>query len=427
MQVTSKKLPRGKAEITVELSTEEYQPFLQKAAAAISEQISFPGFRPGKAPYAVVMERVGEAKLWEEALEPAVRKTFAPALDEAKLVSVGSPEIAIQKLAPGNPVSYRATVNLLPEVELADLSKISIARRAPEVSDAELQRTLDDIRKLHRTEALVLRPAQSNDKVEINLQTFLDNVAVDAGQSNALPLVLGENRFIPGFEQQIIGLSAGQEKTFSLQMPADYHNRMVAGKTVEFRVKVLSVFELKLPELTEDFAKSLGRFTSLDDLRQKIRATMLDDATAKEDERLENEILDVIIPKSKFSDIPDLLVTTETKNMIAELEEQIKQRGIPFEEYLAHMKKSREQLLLDFTPQALKRIKGALITREIAQQQKTEVSEAEVDAAIAKELAAYAHDEEAKKRTRDPDFRTHVKNILASRKVMEHLKKTITK
>ncbi|MDO8559688.1 MAG: trigger factor [bacterium] len=425
MDVAAKKLPRGQAELTVTLTADEYVPFLHRAAAEVSAHLTIPGFRPGKAPYEVVTEKIGEAKLWEEALETAVKRTYPQALEQAKLEPVGSPQIGITKLAPGNPVVYRATVNLLPEVQLSDLSRIKVERRAPTVADADVAKTLEDLRTMRRTEVLVTRPARVKDKVEIRLETFHEQVPVEHGQSERLPLVLGENRFLPGFEEQVIGLAANQEKTFPLKLPDDYHNRAVAGKTVEFRVKVLGVYELTLPELTDEFAKGLGKFTSLSDLKEKLRASLMQEATKREDDRLENAVMEELIAKSKFSDIPDLLVTTETKTMAAELEHNVSNQGIGFDEYLVSIKKDRAQLLLDFTPQAIKRVKGALISRLVAKQQQVTASDAEVDAAVAREFAAYQGSPEIHERTKSPEFRSYIQNVLVSRKVMEYLKKTI--
>ncbi|TSC76645.1 MAG: Trigger factor [Parcubacteria group bacterium Gr01-1014_31] len=426
MDVAAKKLPRGQAELTVTLTADEYAPFLHRAAAVVSAHLTIPGFRAGKAPYEVMVEKIGEAKLWEEALEAAVKRTYPQALAQAKLESVGSPQIGITKLAPGNPVVYRATVNLLPEVQLSDLSRIKVERRAPTVADADVTKTLEDLRTMRRTEVLVTRPARAKDKVEIRLDTFHESVPVEHGQSERLPLVLGENRFLPGFEEQVIGLAANQEKAFPLKLPDDYHNRAVAGKTVEFRVKVLGVYELTPPELTDEFAKSLGKFASLSDLKEKLRASLLQEAAKREDDRLEGAVMDELIAKSKFSDIPDLLVTTETKTMAAELEHNVGNQGIGFDEYLASIKKDRAQLLLDLTPQAIKRVKGALISRLIAKQQQVTASDAEVDAAVAREFSAYEGNPEIRERTKSPEFRSYVENVLVSRKVMEYLKITIT-
>lgn len=425
MNITNKKLPRGQAELTVELNPEEFQPFVLQAAGEISARTTIPGFRPGKAPYAMIKERVGEGKIWEQALEPAVKKTYVQALQESGITSVGAPKVDVLTLVPGNAVSYRATVNVLPEVTLPALQQVRVTRRAVTISDAEVQQTLQDARKLRRTERLVDRPAQSTDKVEIKLQTLWEGVPVEHGSADRLPIVLGEGRFLPGFEEQLIGLRAEQEKTFTLKLPETYHNRTVAGKVAEFRVKVLGVYELTLPALTDDFAKSLGGFASLQDLQTKVRQTLQREAEARQDNRLENEILDQLIAQSRFTDIPDVLVTGETKTMLAELERSVTKNGIAFATYLREIKKSRAELLLDFTPQAIKRVKGALISRAVAEQQQIAASDADVDAAIAQEFAAYDYDAEARAKTREPAFRAHVKTLLVSRKVMEYLKKTV--
>ena len=427
MKTDVKKLPRGQVELTIELTVEEFDPFLQQAAKTISEKIKIPGFRPGKANYDLIKQRVGEGELWQEALEPAVKKTFLAALDEQKIDSVGAPQIDVLKLAPGNPVIYKATISLLPSLTLADLSKISVAKKPVSVKDEEIEKTLANFRQMYAKEAAVSRPAAKSDKVEIDFETFMDKIPIDHGKQEKFSLVIGEGTFIPGFEDQLIGTQAGETKTFTLKFPDNYHQKNLAGKPAEFRVSVKTVFSRTLPELNDDFAKQLGDFSGLKEIREKITENLRTESQRREDGRLEEEVFEKIIAQSQFDDIPDLLINSEAKKMLEELEFHVTQQGLKFEDYLTHLKKTREQLMLDFAPQAVKRVKSALIIRAVGLRENIKVTEPEIEAEIHETVHAYGHDPEMEKRLNEPAYRDYLKNVIMSKKVITRLKELTVK
>jgi len=427
MKTEINKLPRGQVELTIELSIDEYQPFLEQAAKTISEVTKIPGFRPGKAGLDIVKQKVGEDKIWQEALEPAVRKTFLQALDKQKLPTVGSPEIDVIKLAPGNPVIYKAKVNLLPKVELGDLTKIKVSRKPVVIKPEEISQTISNIQKSQAKESLVSRPAQKGDKVEIDFSVSLDQIPIDQGQSQNFPLVIGEKTFIPGFEEQLIGLKSGEEKKFSLEFPKNYHQKNLAGRLADFKVKLNAVYNLELPKLDDDFAKSLGQFQTVKDLEEGVKNKLTNDAEFQENQRLEEEIIDAIINQSKFDDIPDLLINTETKKMLEELEQSISQNGLKFEDYLSHLKKTQDELLLDFVPQAIKRVKGALILRQAGELGKIQATEEDIAEEIKQTKVLYQNNPEISKQIDSPAYHQYLKNILTGRKTMEYLKSLTVK
>lgn len=422
MQIEVKKLKRGEVELTIELSMDEYEPFLKQAAQKISENINIKGYRKGKADFEIIKKHVGEGEIWDKALDAAVQKTFVKALDKEKLVTVGSPKINVVKLAPGNPVIYKAIISSLPEVELADYKKIKIDDNKVEVKEDEIKKALENLQKMHAKETLVDREAKKNDKVEIDFDTFLDKIPVDNGKQNKFQLVLGENSFIPGFEEKIVGMKKDEEKQFELKFPKEYHQKNLANRMVAFKVKVNNVYNLELPELTDEFAKGLGSFKSADELKTKIKENLSAEQTQRATQQLEEKIIDSIIEKSKFADIPDILINSETKKMIDELEHNIGHQGMKFEDYLSHLKKSRKDLMLDFMPQAIKRVKSALIIREISKQEKINVTDQEVATEVEKSAAMHQGNEQAQTKLNEPAYKNYLKNIIASRKVIEHLK-----
>lgn len=427
MQVSVDKQQRGLVDITVELSIDEYQPFLEKAAQAMSQSTSIPGFRPGKASYDVLKQRVGEQAIWEQALEHAVQKTLPQALEQEKLVTVGSPKIDIVKLAAGNPVTYKANIALLPSVELPDYSKLSVKKSEVAVDDKKVDEQLEQLRTMRATEAAVDRAAQKGDKVEIDFDTYIDKIPIDQGAQKKFPLVLGEGNFIPGFEDNVVGVKKGEEKSFDLTFPKEYHQKKLAGKKAQFKVKVNEVFERTLPELDDDFAKSLGGYGSLGEVKEAIKESIEQEEQHKAQHQLEEAVIDKLIEKAKFDDLPDILISTETKKMIQELQHNLAGRGIDFNDYLKHINKSQQDLLLEFTPQAIKRVKGALIMRAVAQQNDIKPTDEEINTELEQLKKTYGGNPEFDKQIKSPDYKGYIANVITSRKTMQHLVDTMTK
>jgi len=427
MKIESKKLERGQVELTIELTVDEYQPFLKTAAQIISQTTKIPGWRPGKASFEIVKQRVGETKIWQEALELAVRKTLIQAIDQEKLITIGSPKVDIIKLAPGNPVIYKTTLSLIPSIKLADYSKIKVKTNPVTVKEKEIKKSLDNLGKSRAKQILVNRKSKEGDKIEIDFESSLDKIPIENGNQKKFPLVIGEKTFIPGFEEQLIGLKKDQTKEFQLKFPENYHQKNLAGKLVDFKIKVLAVYQMELPELNDEFAKSLGEFKSLEELKNRITNDLEARTKTKENQRVEEEIIDKIIEQSQFEDIPDLLINNETQKMIEELEHNLGHQGLKFDDYLNHLKKKREDLLLDFMPQAIKRVKSALALREITKKENIAVNDQEIEEEIKQTLQVYGNDPEVEKQLRTTDYKNYLQNILTGRKTLDHLKSIMTR
>ena len=412
--------------LTIELTPAEYQPFLVRAAQEISTQTKIPGFRPGKATYEQIKQRVGENEIWQAALEPAVRKTLVQAVTQEQLHTVGSPQIAVEKLAPGNPVVYTAQLSLLPDVRLADLSKMHLKKNEAAVTPEQVDQALAELRTMRQTQVLVDRAAANGDRVEVSFIMVVDNVPLEDGQQK-LPITLGEKKFLSGFEEQLVGMKTSEKKQFDLKIPADHFQKTIAGKTVTFKTTVEGVYQVTQPELNDSFAQSLGSFNTLDQLRTAMQQNLKTEAEHEEDGRQENELFDLLIEKSTFGEIPDLLINAEAKKMLAELEQHLKTQGIAVDDYLLHLKKTRDELLLDFTPQAIKRVKSALLIRAVAQDKQIIASADEIDEEIERARERYAHNAEVLKQLTSDEYREYLQNAITSRKVVEHLKDLIVK
>ena len=289
MKSEVKKLAKSQVEITIEVSLEEIKSYLDKAVSKISQEIKIEGFRPGKAPYEIIKQKVGDMGILQEALDDIISATYYEVLKEQKIVTIGQPQIDIVKVAPNNPFVYKATAAVLPKVKVGDYKKIKIKREPIKIGDEPVDKILADIRKMRATEKLVDQPAKAGHKLTIDFEVFLNGVPIERGQHQKYPIVIGENKFIPGFEDQLIGLKAGETKEFKLKFPEKYFEKKLANKEAEFKVNCQAVYELELPELNNELAKSISadKFQTLSELKNNIQENLKTEETTKQEQRLE--------------------------------------------------------------------------------------------------------------------------------------------
>lgn len=426
MQIQKSQPKPSEVELTIEVSPSEYQPFLGKAATRISQTTKIEGFRPGKAPYDIVKQRAGEMNIYQEALDDIVSHFYYQAIVQEKLNTVGQPKIEIEKLAPNNPIVFKAVSALMPTVKLGDYKKIKVQKKPVEISESEVEKVIDDLKKMGVKEALVERAAQKGDRVEVDFEVSLDKVMIDGGMGKKYPLVIGDNTMIPGFEEQLIGLKAGEEKTFSLKFPENYQNKMVAGKLCEFKVKLLSVFNRELPQATDEWSKGLGA-ENVQDLRLKIRNNLLDEQKFHEEQRVEIELLNQITAKTEFSEIPEVLIQSEAHRMVHEFESSISEQGLKFADYLLNIKKSEHDLEQDFHPKAEERVKTSLVLKEIAETEKIEATPEDLQKETEKILEQVKGNAEAEENIKGEGYRHYLTTVIRNRKVIEMLKKETIK
>ncbi len=416
-------------EILVELSVEELKPYLEKSAVKISETAKIEGFRPGKAPYNIVKEKFGEMAILQEAIDDIISKTYYQAVVENELVSIGQPKIDIEKIAPENPFSYKATVAVLPKVTLGDFSKIKLKREEIKITDDKVNQVVEEIRKMRSSQEKVDRAAKSGDALKIDFDVYRDGVPIEHGKSQDYPITIGEGKFIPGFEENLVGMKAGDEKEFKLKFPEEYFEKSLAGKPAEFKVKIKEVNEVKLPELTDDFAKEVsgGKYDKVDDMKTGIAENLKEEETAKQEQRLEISLLEEAVKVCEFEELPEVLVHEEIHRMIHELEDSIAMKGLNFDDYLKSIGKTVEELEKGMEPQAELRAKTSILAREIYQQQKFEVTPDEIEKEIAEIASRYPANPDVLKQLNSEMYKDYLKNSLGNKKVIEYLKNLIIK
>ncbi|MDP3042935.1 MAG: trigger factor [bacterium] len=422
MNIQKKDLGKSEIELTVELPFDEFKPYIKQGAEKVSREIKIEGFRPGKAPYEILKRKIGEMAILEEAARIAINKTLETAIkDNITGQPVGQPQINITKLAPDNPMEYKAVLAILPEIKLGDYKNAKVKLEKTEVADEEVEKMINDLRETQVKEIIADREIKNNDKAVVDIEMFLDKVPVEGGQGKGAGVIIGKGYIVPGFGKKLIGGRKGEIREFSLPYPEDHHQRNLAGKLVEFRVKIKEVYERQLPEINKEFAKSFG-LNSVDGFKENIKKGLAAEKQRKAGQKAEIAMLDKIIEKTKFGDMPEILIRNEAENMIAELEAGVAGQGGKFEDYLSHLNKTRDLLALDLLPDAVKRVKTSLLMREIALAEKISAEDGEIDKEIEHILNHYKDSKGIEEKVKSPAHREYLRNLIGGRKVIDKLK-----
>lgn len=398
-----KKLPKSKVEFKLVITWDNWKVFLDEAAEKISKEIKIEGFRPGKAPKAIVEQKVGKDLILSTAAENAIKKNYPQEIKKLDLDVIGSPEITISKLAEGNDLEVMVVASVMPKVELKkytdEVNKLNVAY-AQEKADVAAEDILKEIEKIAKSRAklvTVRREAKKDDSVVIDFEVKRNGVVIEGGVAKDHNLILGSEVFIPGFEDQIVGMKEGEEKEFELKFPKEYHEKNLAGNPAQFKVNIKLVQERQIPKIDDDFAKSLGDFNSLEDLKNSIKKGMQKEQDFRRQEKRRGDIMEILITKTELSDeLPEILVHEEIHKMLHELEGQIQQMGMSLADYVGQMGKTIDDLEKDWVPQAQKRIKAALALEQIIKEKEIKVSSEKIEEAMNKTLQFYKNEKDAK-------------------------------
>ena len=427
MQYEVKALPKALKEIKITVTPEEVRPFMEKSAGELSSRAKIEGFRTGKASYDVIKGRFGEMAILEEALNDIVRKYAVEVITKENIETVGEPKVNVEKAAPGNDVIFTLTLSLAPHItRMPEVRRIKIRAKDVKVEPSEVEKVVDQLRKMQAVEKPVDREVQPKDKVTVDMTMSVDHVAVEGGVVKSHAIYLDEPYYVPGLNEKLHGMKKGETRAFRLKFPRDHFQKMIAGRDVDFEVKLTDLHEIKHPDADDTFAKALGQ-ESLEQLRDLLRKNLEHEAQSKEQQRQEIAVLEELVKEARFEDIPETLVDNETHRMVHELEHSVSKNGLDFGEYLKQIKKTEGQLRLEIASDAVKRVKSAILIREIGKAEKIEADDKDVIDEQTKLLNAYKDDAETQAHIRSEDGLAYVRSMLRNRKVMEFLRTTCVK
>ncbi len=421
--VSTRPEPGSKMVLEIQVPAEEVARHFATAYRHVAERTKVPGFRPGKAPRNVIDRFVGHGSVLAEAIEHLVSESYGAALDQTEVIPIDNPDVDIDPttVVEGQAVSFTATVPVRPDVELGSYSDYSFGLEVPDVTDEQVEQVIEELRDQQAT----LRPVDGRGAAEGDIASvkFVGTIAgepFEGGSADRLPVVIGEDRMIPGWEQQLIGLDIGGTKGFDITFPDDYRVDELQGKQAHFEVEVLDLRERLLPEVNDDFAASVGDVTTVDELRGEIRDAMEKRAAAEARHAFGDRIIDFAVSNATV-ELPEIMVANEVEIMSDELRSRLAQQRIGLEQYLALAKQTPEELTAELREPATRRVKTLLVLSAIAEKEGIDASDAEIDAEIADQLARYGEDARLRESLTSRRGRSYLRMTLRNRTLVDTL------
>ncbi len=369
-------------EISIKVEGKEWKEALDKAFKKANKNAKIDGFRPGHAPKEVFIKKYGEQALYMDAAEAVVDSAYEKMLkdNEKDLENlVARPDVQIKEID-GNSVTFNFILTMRPEVKLGDYKKINVKREKAKVTAEEIQDTINNIRQRYAEDVLKDGEIKEGDVAIIDFEGFIDGVAFEGGKGENYSLKIGSGTFIPGFEEQLIGLKSGDEKDVEVTFPKDYHAEELKGKKAVFKVKVHEVKEVKVPELDKEFFEDLGMEGV--DTKEKLEAKVSESILTNKDAELENKYIDELLEaaaKDTEVDIPEVMINDELDRMIREYDSHLRSQGITLDQFYKFTNSDEEALKAQMRPEAARRVKHRLMLEEIAKKEKIEISNEEAE------------------------------------------------
>ena len=400
-------------ELTIEVGQEEFEAGLDKAYRKNRGSISVPGFRKGKAPRKVIEGMYGAGVFYEDAIEEIYPQACMQAIEEKGLDSVAPPRVEITDLGKEG-FTFKAIVTVRPVITLKQYKGLEADKVLPTVTDAavdtELKQYVDRATQLEPVD----RAAEMGDSMVMDYEGVKDGVPFEGGSAKGYELALGSHTFIPGFEEQVVGMKAGEEKTIDLTFPEDYHAKDLAGQPVQFKVKCVEVKEKKVPAIDDEFAKDVSEFDTLKELKADLKKKITEERQKEADRAFENTLMEQVAEKIT-ADIPDAMVEAQARQFVDNFKMQIAQSGIPYDQYLKMTGMSEDKLLEDAREPALRQVRVDLAVAAIIKAEDIQVTDEDVEAEYQKLAEQYGMELEMVKKYLPAD---QTKDQLANQKAV---------
>ena len=410
----------NEVKLNVTIEAKKFDEAIKKVYFKSAKYFNIPGFRKGKAPMNIVEKYYGKEIFYEDAFNEVVPEELEKAVEENKLEVVSRPDIDVTQIGKGQDLIFTAIFQTKPEAELGKYKGVEIKKIEYKVTDEDVEHELGHMQE-HNSRLISVedRPVEKGDIANINFEGFVDGVAFEGGKAENHDLEIGSNTFIPGFEDQIIGMKIDEEKDIKVKFPDEYFSKDLAGKDATFKVKVNEIKKKELPTLDDEFAKDVSEFDTLKELKESIKEKQ----QKQNDERAKYETQDAVIKavcENVKVDIPSGMIETETENMLKDMEQRLSYQGLKLDQYLQMMGKTREEMQKEYEPQAIEAIKSRLALEAVIKAEKIEVADVDVDEKI-KEMAKNYGRENDEEFLKNENVRNYIKQGLESEKAIEFL------
>lgn len=419
MSVQIENLEKSMAKLTVEVAAEAFEKALQSAYLKQKNNISIPGFRKGKVPRAIIEKMYGAGIFYEDAANEILPSAYADAAKESGLDITSQPEIDVTQIEKGKSFIFTATVAVKPEVELGQYMGVEVVPADRTVTDEEVDEEIRrEQEKNSRQVTVEDRGAEMGDTVTMDYVGRVDGEAFDGGSAENYDLKLGSHAFIPGFEEGLVGVRAGETRDVDVTFPEEYHSADLKGKAAVFTCTIHKVSATELPELDDEFAQDVSEFDTLEEYRADVRKKLEE----KKENQARQQIRDAALAKAAANaamEIPAPMIDTYAEQMVENYARRIQSQGISFDQYLQMFGSTAETMKEQMKPQAEVQIRGELVLEKIAEAENIEVTEEDIDKEIAEMARSYGLEEDKMKELVSEDEKKNIRKDLASRKALD--------
>ena len=406
-----------KLEITVE--AEKFENAMKKVYFQNAKYFNIPGFRKGKAPMNIVEKYYGEQIFYEDAFNEVATEAYEEAIKENKIEAVSRPEVDIAQMEKGKDLIFTAVVQTKPEVKLGKYKGVEIEKIEYKADKKAIDHELGHMQE-HNSRLITVddRPLENGDTATIDFEGFVDGVAFDGGKAEGHELEIGSGAFIPGFEEQLVGMEIDGEKEIKVTFPKEYFSKDLAGKDATFKVKLHEIKKKELPELDDEFAKDVSEFDTLEELKKSIKEKLTKNNEQRAKYETEDAAIKAVCEESEL-DVPSGMIELEIDNMLKDFEQRLAYQGLNLEQYLKMLGKTEEEIRKEYEPQAIEAIKSRLVLEAIIKAEKIEASEDEIKAKMEEMAKSYGKDVE--ELSKNENLKEYLAEGIKSEKALEFI------
>ena len=386
MSTTVEKIASNKVKLYFDVDSAKFDEAMAKAYLKVRNQVTIPGFRKGKAPRKMIENMYGEGIFYDEAFELIFDEVYGPAVEEKKIEVVDRPEIEIQEIGAGKNLKFTCEVFVKPDVTLGEYKGVAVKKETTIVTDVEVDARVEEERNKQATEIEVEdRAVAEGDTVNLDYAGTVDGVAFAGGTAKDQTLKIGSGSFIPGFEEQMIGMNIGEEKDLQVTFPQQYHAEELAGKAAVFHVKVNSITETQLPALDDDFAKDISEFDTLDEYKADIRAKLEAQAAERDNNNFTNAVIEKVLENAEVM-IPEAMIERQIDSMMRDFEYRLMGNGLKLDDFIKYTGSDMQAFRENYRGQAIKSVKAHLVLEAIEKAENIDATVEQID----KQLEAFA-------------------------------------
>ena len=423
MSHTYEKLSGNKAKLTFTIPAEQFDEAMQQAFLKLRKRINVPGFRKGKAPRKMIETLYGESIFYDDAFEIVFPDAYRAAVEEYDLKPVDQPQIDLDEIGAGQDLKFHLEVFVRPDVTLGDYKGLAVETEIQKLTDEMVDaRIEEDRKKASRTIDVDDRPVEEGDTVNLDYAGSVDGVAFAGGTAQGQTLTIGSHQFIPGFEEQMVGMQIGEEKDLNVKFPDEYHAEELKGKDAVFHVKVNGIQKTEVPELDDDFAADISEYDTFKEYKDAIVRELTDRINKNNEVTTENALVEKAAENAQI-DIPQAMIDDQADYMVREMAMRMSYQGLRMEDYLKYTGQTMDGLKAMYKPEAEKRVRVDLVIEAIRKAEKIEPGEEDIEKAVAEQAEQMGQEVETFKKNLTEEQKGYLKDNAAIRLVLDLLKK----